>query len=78
MASDVPVARSLMNSIGQDCTDLKKAYEDCFNSWFSEKFLHGSREDSCASLFAVYQSCVKQAIQERKIGMSFTLMSSNR
>ena len=57
-----------MNSIGADCGDLKKAYEDCFNSWFSDKFLRGSREDTCAPLFSVYQSCVKKAMQERQIG----------
>ena len=57
-----------MESVGKECGDLKRAYEECFNSWFSDRFLRGSREDTCAPLFTVYQSCVKKAIQERKLG----------
>lgn len=57
-----------MNSIGKECDELKKVYEDCFNSWFSEKFLKGSRYDPCSDLFLKYQSCVKKAMAEQKIG----------
>lgn len=32
---------TVMNSIGDECTNLKEKYESCFNSWFSEKFLRG-------------------------------------
>lgn len=49
-----------MNSIGEACTDLKKEYDDCFNSWFSDHFLKGRTNDSmCAPLFKIYQNCVK-------------------
>lgn len=49
-----------MNSIGEECTDLKKKYDDCFNSWFSERFLKGDHDDSvCSGIFKVYQDCVK-------------------
>lgn len=49
-----------MNSIGEECTELKKKYDDCFNSWFSERFLKGDHDDSvCAGIFKVYQECVK-------------------
>lgn len=48
-----------MNSVGEDCIELKKAYEECFNKWFSEKFLKGVTEDSCSPQFRVYQQCVK-------------------
>jgi len=58
-----------MNSIGKDCNELKKAYEECFNSWFSDKFLRGLKEDKCEPLFKVYQDCVKKAVSENKIGM---------
>jgi len=53
-----------MNSIGGEaCTELKKQYDACFNSWFSEKFLKGHTDDSvCAPMFKVYQQCVKEAI----------------
>lgn len=49
-----------MNSIGENCNELKKQYDACFNTWFAEKFLKGSTNDSvCAPLFKIYQQCVK-------------------
>lgn len=49
-----------MNSIGEDCNELKKQYDACFNNWFSERFLKGDTDDSaCAPIFKVYQECVK-------------------
>lgn len=49
-----------MNSIGEECTELKRQYDACFNNWFSEKFLKGQTDDSmCAPIFKVYQECVK-------------------
>lgn len=49
-----------MNSIGDNCNELKKQYDFCFNTWFSEKFLKGKTDDTmCAPLFKIYQQCVK-------------------
>ncbi|CAK1556373.1 unnamed protein product [Leptosia nina] len=57
-----------MNSIGEECTELKKKYDDCFNSWFSERFLKGDHDDSvCSSIFKVYQECVKNAMKQQNI-----------
>lgn len=57
-----------MNSIGENCTELKKQYDTCFNAWFSEKFLKGNTDDSmCAPLFKIYQECVKKAMKEQNI-----------
>ena len=58
-----------MNSIGKDCNELKRTYEECFNAWFSDQFLKGQKQDACSHLFEQYQSCVKKAIQERKIDL---------
>lgn len=44
----------------EPCKELKKTYDDCFNSWFSERFLKGDTNDSkCASLLKVYTDCVE-------------------
>lgn len=52
--------RQTMNSLGDTCSELKHQYDHCFNTWFSEKFLKGDKDDSvCASLFNVYQQCLK-------------------
>ncbi|XP_787621.3 TP53-regulated inhibitor of apoptosis 1 [Strongylocentrotus purpuratus] len=56
-----------MNSLSPDCTGLKQAYDACFNSWFSEKFLKGDSTDACGDLFKKYQECVKEAILEKGI-----------
>lgn len=49
-----------MNSLGEDCNELKRKYDACFNLWFSERFLKGDNDDSmCAPIFKVYQECVK-------------------
>ncbi|KAI8436669.1 hypothetical protein MSG28_010157 [Choristoneura fumiferana] len=57
-----------MNSIGEECTDLKKKYDDCFNSWFTERFLKGDHDDSmCAGIFKIYQECVKNAMKQQNI-----------
>ncbi|CAH0715665.1 unnamed protein product, partial [Brenthis ino] len=57
-----------MNSIGEECTELKKKYDDCFNSWFSDRFLKGDHDDSmCAGIFKIYQECVKKAMKQQNI-----------
>ncbi|GJQ70898.1 hypothetical protein Trydic_g815 [Trypoxylus dichotomus] len=57
-----------MNSIGEACNELKKQYDACFNTWFSEHFLKGSTNDSmCEPIFKVYQQCVKRAMKENRI-----------
>ena len=64
-----------MDSIGEECTELKRAYDTCFNTWFSEKFLKGEyKSDPCANIFQTYQACVKVRVMPRKdgnLGMSF-------
>ncbi|XP_013186835.1 TP53-regulated inhibitor of apoptosis 1-like [Amyelois transitella] len=57
-----------MNSIGEECTELKKKYDDCFNTWFTERFLKGDHDDSvCAGIFKIYQECVKNAMKQQNI-----------
>jgi len=49
-----------MNSIGENCNELKKQYDNCFLMWFSDKFLKGDTNDEmCAPFFKIYQQCVK-------------------
>lgn len=49
-----------MNSIGENCNELKAKYDSCFNAWFSDSFLKGNTDDStCKPLFKIYQKCVQ-------------------
>lgn len=67
---------ALMESIGKECTPLKKEYDDCFNKWYSEKFLKGDTAPDCNDLFLKYRDCVmvylailrnQKVLKERKL-----------
>lgn len=58
-----------MNSLGQDCNELKKRYEQCFNAWFVDGFLKGDTTDPCKLLLEEYQGCVKKAVNQHKINL---------
>ncbi|XP_014232939.1 TP53-regulated inhibitor of apoptosis 1-like isoform X3 [Trichogramma pretiosum] len=50
------------------CKELKQTYDDCFNSWFKDKFLKGNQNDSqCSYLLKVYKQCVEKAMKEHNI-----------
>ena len=46
-----------MNSIGEECNELKQSYDACFNVWFAEKFLRqgGVKKDQVQSAAANIQ-----------------------
>ncbi|KAK9474560.1 MDM35-like protein [Dipodascopsis tothii] len=53
-------------SFAPECTDVKKAYDNCFNEWYSEKFLRGkSITNECEETWAAYESCVKKALVDK-------------
>lgn len=48
-----------MDSINPECTEFKKAYEACFNKWYSQEFLKGNAtKNPCGDLFREYQVCL--------------------
>jgi TRIAP1/MDM35 family protein len=56
-----------MNSFAPECTKAKKEYDNCFNNWYSEKFLKGeSMENECADLWHEYEDCVKVSREREK------------
>ncbi len=49
-----------MGSLSEECNSLKTKYDDCFNVWFSERFLKGEKDLSvCDSYLNAYTECVK-------------------
>uniref|UniRef100_A0A834REY9 TP53-regulated inhibitor of apoptosis 1 n=2 Tax=Sarcoptes scabiei TaxID=52283 RepID=A0A834REY9_SARSC len=59
-----------MESIGKECIELKREYDQCFNVWFAEKFLKGDHKSTmCDSIFSVYQQCVRNAIKNQNIDL---------
>ena len=59
-----------MNSVSNECQELKTIYDSCFNQWYTEKFLKGESEDTtCELLYSKYQDCVKNAIKRLNINI---------
>jgi TRIAP1/MDM35 family protein len=59
-----------MQSIGEQCTELKKRYEECFHVWYSEKFLKGigtHEEDPCKNLLREYQVCILDTLKQKNL-----------
>lgn len=59
-----PRPPAAMNSIDDSCTPIKAQYDDCFNSWFRDKFLKGKGDElghdqACGKFFKEYQQCLK-------------------
>lgn len=55
-------------SFAPECTELKKTYDNCFNEWYSEKFLKGkSMENECAKEWYAYISCVNEHLVKQGI-----------
>lgn len=48
----------MSSSVGVNCTELKQKYDNCFNRWYSEKFLKGDTTPECEQLFKDYRACV--------------------
>ncbi|CAO3609442.1 unnamed protein product [Mucor hiemalis] len=57
----------MSSSVGPECTELKKQYDNCFNKWYSEKFLKGDTSSECEDLFKDYRACVMGTLKEKGI-----------
>ncbi|SCU94496.1 LADA_0G08878g1_1 [Lachancea dasiensis] len=55
-------------SFAPECTELKHEYDNCFNQWYSEKFLKGlSMENECSKQWYAYTTCVESALVKQGI-----------
>ncbi|RKP28490.1 hypothetical protein METBISCDRAFT_18218 [Metschnikowia bicuspidata] len=55
-------------SFAPECTDAKLEYDDCFNKWYTDKFLQGkSTQNECTSLWENYITCVNTALASHSI-----------
>lgn len=55
-------------SFAPECTELKQDYDNCFNQWYSEKFLKGlSMENECSKQWYAYTTCVEAALVKQGI-----------
>jgi len=57
-----------IGSLSPECTPLKIKYDNCFNQWFTERFLKGDHDLSvCDEYFKSYSACVKAAMLHMNI-----------
>ena len=55
-------------SIGAECTEAKKRYDECFNDWYTNSFLSAkSTTNECEGLFTDYRACVMKTLKEKQI-----------
>ncbi|CAK7902168.1 mitochondrial distribution and morphology protein 35 [[Candida] anglica] len=55
-------------SFAPECTPAKNKYDECFNNWYSEKFLKGkSLENECTELWDEYTTCINVALANKSI-----------
>ncbi|ONH67377.1 Mitochondrial distribution and morphology protein 35 [Cyberlindnera fabianii] len=62
------MGNAMSSSLAPECTEAKKEYDDCFNNWYSEKFLKGkSLHNECEDLWYDYKACVDLALAKQGI-----------
>ncbi|XP_010273973.1 PREDICTED: uncharacterized protein At4g33100 [Nelumbo nucifera] len=50
------------------CAKLRAAYHDCFNRWYSEKFLKGQWDkEECVSEWQKYRACLSQHLEDKHL-----------
>jgi hypothetical protein len=60
-----------MRSIAPECNEAKHKYDDCFQNWFTTKYLTNRHNnvDPCSQLLKDYQLCTKLALHEQGIDL---------
>ncbi|KAK9327861.1 hypothetical protein V1520DRAFT_347644 [Lipomyces starkeyi] len=55
-------------SFAPECNKAKAKYDECFNEWYSEKFLKGKGVyNECEDLWEEYKECLGKALTTRGI-----------
>ncbi|KAK9248345.1 hypothetical protein V1506DRAFT_529688 [Lipomyces tetrasporus] len=55
-------------SFAPECNKAKAKYDECFNEWYSEKFLKGKGVyNECEELWDEYKECLGRALTTRGI-----------
>ncbi|KAI3468091.1 hypothetical protein Pfo_024754 [Paulownia fortunei] len=56
------------SSATSPCANLRTAYHNCFNKWYSEKFLKGQWDkEECVSEWEKYRKCLSQHLDDKHL-----------
>uniref|UniRef100_A0A7N0RD37 Uncharacterized protein n=1 Tax=Kalanchoe fedtschenkoi TaxID=63787 RepID=A0A7N0RD37_KALFE len=66
-ARDKPAAAAAASSTSP-CANLKLAYHNCFNRWYSEKFVKKQWDKpGCADEWEKYRACLSQHLEDKHL-----------
>jgi TRIAP1/MDM35 family protein len=63
--SDSKAAAPLKEMVSEQCGLQKKVYTDCFNRWYTGKFLKGNFTPECEDEFLAYKDCMVEWLESR-------------
>lgn len=50
------------------CANLRAAYHNCFNRWYSEKFVKGKWDkEECVSEWEKYKACLSEHLEDKQL-----------
>lgn len=50
------------------CAHLRAAYHNCFNRWYSEKFVKGEwKKEECVSEWQKYRACLAEHLDDKHL-----------
>ncbi|KAK9447073.1 uncharacterized protein V1518DRAFT_368102, partial [Limtongia smithiae] len=62
------MGNNMSSSFAPECNKAKTKYDECFNEWYSEKFLKGKGlHNECEDLWDDYKACLGAALTARGI-----------
>ncbi|XP_044471826.1 uncharacterized protein At4g33100 [Mangifera indica] len=60
--------RDKKSSSTSPCAHLRTAYHNCFNRWYSEKFLKGMWDkEECVSEWQKYRACLSEHLDDKHL-----------
>ncbi|KAG5547845.1 hypothetical protein RHGRI_013505 [Rhododendron griersonianum] len=68
MLEQTPDKRGSSSSSTSPCAHLRTAYHNCFNRWYSEKFVKGNWDkQECTSEWKKYRDCLAQHLEDKHL-----------
>ncbi|XP_062097269.1 uncharacterized protein At4g33100 isoform X2 [Humulus lupulus] len=59
---------SSSSSSTSPCANFKAAYHNCFNRWYSEKFVKGQwSKEECVSEWQKYKACLSEHLDDKHL-----------
>ncbi|XP_061989003.1 uncharacterized protein At4g33100-like [Rosa rugosa] len=59
---------SSSSSSTSPCANLRAAYHNCFNRWYSEKFVKGNWDkEECVSEWEKYKACLSEHLEDKQL-----------